>query len=138
MIYGFRMALKPRYGLRLLFSSFLGWDKRLITSLSRSPTLSTSTSHEMISTVKLLAVVSIAALAVNAASLPTSTGGLSGCIKSCLQGAISSTGACSSYTDITCVCASKAFQSNAHLCLTKNCSKADQNTALSLQQQQCQ
>ncbi|THH20279.1 hypothetical protein EW146_g1037 [Bondarzewia mesenterica] len=44
---------------------------------------------------------------------------------------------CSSFTDLSCVCTSQAFQSTAQQCLTSNCTSADQQAALQLQQTEC-
>ncbi|KAI9452280.1 hypothetical protein BJY52DRAFT_1405478 [Lactarius psammicola] len=58
------------------------------------------------------------------------------CIITCLQQAVSPS-TCTSYTDITCVCSNREFQSTAAACLNANCTTADQAAALELQQSQC-
>ena len=40
-------------------------------------------------------------------------------------------------TDLTCVCSSTSFQATAAACLQANCTAADQQAAIQLQQQEC-
>ncbi|KAH9055383.1 hypothetical protein EDB87DRAFT_1641557 [Lactarius vividus] len=58
------------------------------------------------------------------------------CIITCLQQSLSPS-TCTSYTDLTCVCSNKAFQSASAACLNANCTTADQQAALELQQAEC-
>ncbi|ETW74605.1 hypothetical protein HETIRDRAFT_461384 [Heterobasidion irregulare TC 32-1] len=75
-------------------------------------------------------------IAQSSSAVPTGVAGLSPCIITCLTQA-SSSGTCSSFTDISCVCSSQAFQSAAAQCLTSSCSSSDQAAALQLQQTEC-
>ncbi|KAH8984797.1 hypothetical protein EDB86DRAFT_2407710 [Lactarius hatsudake] len=54
------------------------------------------------------------------------------CILGCLQQS-ESPSTCTSYTNLTCVCSNKAFQSASAACLNANCTTADQQTALELE-----
>ncbi|KAH9055384.1 hypothetical protein EDB87DRAFT_1579909 [Lactarius vividus] len=58
------------------------------------------------------------------------------CVTGCVQQA-ESPSTCTSYTDLTCVCSNKAFQSAAATCLNTKCTTADQQAALALQKQNC-
>ncbi|KAH9066000.1 hypothetical protein EDB83DRAFT_2315020 [Lactarius deliciosus] len=58
------------------------------------------------------------------------------CIIGCLQQSLSPS-TCTSYTDLTCVCSNKAFQSASAACLNANCTTADQQSALELQLAEC-
>ncbi|KIM78077.1 hypothetical protein PILCRDRAFT_602886 [Piloderma croceum F 1598] len=102
----------------------------------------------MIANLKLLALIFVAALAVNAASssstntstapVPSSTAAIPACVANCLGNATSSApGGCTSPTNVTCVCTSTEFQEAAQKCLKANCSAADQATANALGQSQC-
>ncbi|EIM79454.1 uncharacterized protein STEHIDRAFT_163645 [Stereum hirsutum FP-91666 SS1] len=74
--------------------------------------------------------------ASSAAPSGSSIPGLTTCIVQCLLQA-ASTGGCSSFTDLDCICSSGAFQSAAIVCVDSECPTADQQTALGLQQQYC-
>ncbi|EGO00637.1 hypothetical protein SERLA73DRAFT_178497 [Serpula lacrymans var. lacrymans S7.3] len=95
----------------------------------------------MLFSIKSLLIASVAALAVNAqstsstapGSLPT---GLTPCVVSCVKSA-ASTGGCSSFTNVSCICTSTAFQSAALSCLKANCSSAEVQAATQLQQTEC-
>ncbi|KAH7920558.1 hypothetical protein BV22DRAFT_1132975 [Leucogyrophana mollusca] len=98
----------------------------------------------MIPNVQILLAVFATALAAQAqsttssapasqSSLPSS---LTPCILSCVTQAASS-GGCSSFTDISCVCTSTAFQSAALSCLQANCTSAEVSAATQLQQTEC-
>ncbi|KAI5983715.1 hypothetical protein EDD15DRAFT_1855575 [Pisolithus albus] len=90
----------------------------------------------------LVVVVAASALAAQAqsatatASASSSTPSLSPCLLNCVTTAASAAG-CSSFTDLTCVCSSTTFQSDAAACLTANCTTADIQTAQALEQQEC-
>ncbi|KAI9441923.1 hypothetical protein H4582DRAFT_2055718 [Lactarius indigo] len=58
------------------------------------------------------------------------------CIIGCLTQSLSPS-TCTSYTDLTCVCSNRAFQSAAAQCLNANCTTAEQQSALELQQAEC-
>ncbi|KAH8985531.1 hypothetical protein EDB92DRAFT_1351154 [Lactarius akahatsu] len=58
------------------------------------------------------------------------------CIIGCLQQSLSPT-TCTSYTNLTCVCSNKAFQSASAACINANCTTADQQAALELQLAEC-
>ncbi|KAJ3561489.1 hypothetical protein NP233_g10164 [Leucocoprinus birnbaumii] len=62
--------------------------------------------------------------------------GLTPCIVSCVTPAAERAG-CVSFANITCVCQSTSFQTEARDCLQKNCSATDVTTALGLQSSQC-
>ncbi|KAI6101039.1 hypothetical protein EDD16DRAFT_402526 [Pisolithus croceorrhizus] len=76
----------------------------------------------------LVVVVAASALATQAqsttatatASASSSTPSLSPCLLNCVTTAASAAG-CSSFTDLSCVCTSTTFQSEAGACLTANC-----------------
>lgn len=70
------------------------------------------------------------------AAVPTSTAGIDPCILGCVQSAASSNG-CSSFTDLSCVCGSTAFQQSALSCLQSNCTSADVQAAQALQSAEC-
>ncbi|KAI0915392.1 hypothetical protein AcW1_003930 [Taiwanofungus camphoratus] len=100
----------------------------------------------MLSTLRL-ACVALAAVAfvrdVSAQSssssivLPSGApAGITPCILNCVTQAASS-GGCSSFEDLSCVCTSSAFQSAARSCLQSNCTTAEQQSADVLQQQEC-
>ncbi|KAI6029054.1 hypothetical protein PISMIDRAFT_676869 [Pisolithus microcarpus 441] len=90
----------------------------------------------------LVVVVAASALAAQAqsstatASAASSTPSLSPCLLNCVTSAASAAG-CSSFTDLTCVCSSTTFQSEAGACLTANCTTTDIQTAQALEQQEC-
>ncbi|KAI6117781.1 hypothetical protein EDD17DRAFT_920138 [Pisolithus thermaeus] len=92
----------------------------------------------------LVVVVAASALAVHAqsttatatASASSSTPSLSPCLLNCVTTAASAAG-CSSFTDLSCVCTSTTFQSEAGACLTANCTTTDVQTAQALEQQEC-
>ncbi|KIJ09995.1 hypothetical protein PAXINDRAFT_172262 [Paxillus involutus ATCC 200175] len=99
----------------------------------------------MFANIKTFAVIAACALAAQAQSTTTSTApasesslpaGLDTCILSCVTAA-ATTGGCSSYTDLQCVCTSTAFQSAAQECLQANCTAEDVATATQLQTQEC-
>ncbi|KAH9165059.1 hypothetical protein EDB89DRAFT_2126207 [Lactarius sanguifluus] len=58
------------------------------------------------------------------------------CIIGCLQQSLSPS-TCTSYTNISCVCSNKAFQSASAACINANCTTADQQAALELQLAEC-
>jgi len=70
------------------------------------------------------------------AAIPTSTAGLDTCITTCTQQAATDNG-CVSFTNVTCVCTSQAFQAEALSCLQANCTAADLQAATQLQQSIC-
>ncbi|KAI0324807.1 hypothetical protein GY45DRAFT_1262141 [Cubamyces sp. BRFM 1775] len=72
----------------------------------------------------------------SSAALPTSTGNLDTCILTCISQAASANG-CSSVQDINCLCTNTKFQTDAASCLQSNCTAADVQTALGLQQAEC-
>ncbi|TFY59217.1 hypothetical protein EVJ58_g5918 [Rhodofomes roseus] len=84
----------------------------------------------------LFALVGAAAAQSSSAAVPTSTAGIDPCILSCVQSAASSAG-CSSFTDLTCICSSSAFQTSALACLTANCPATDLAAAQALQSAEC-
>ncbi|QRV98064.1 CFEM domain protein [Ceratobasidium sp. AG-Ba] len=69
------------------------------------------------------------------ASAPIPTSSISPCILTCSQQAASSAG-CSSFADISCVCSSQQFQTDAASCITQTCPDQVQQ-ALGLQQALC-
>ncbi|KAI0061791.1 hypothetical protein BV25DRAFT_1870555 [Artomyces pyxidatus] len=83
-----------------------------------------------------LALFAVGAAAQSSSAVPSGVPGLDACILTCLTQATAS-GGCSSFTDLQCVCTSTAFQSAAQQCLTSQCTQADQQAALQLQQSQC-
>ncbi|KZS91546.1 hypothetical protein SISNIDRAFT_413911 [Sistotremastrum niveocremeum HHB9708] len=76
------------------------------------------------------AVVALLASFVNGQALPDA------CIQNCTQTAASVTG-CVSFTNVSCVCSSTAFQQAALSCLVSDCTQADVQTAETLQQTIC-
>ncbi|KAH9020639.1 hypothetical protein EDB85DRAFT_2003958 [Lactarius pseudohatsudake] len=58
------------------------------------------------------------------------------CITGCVRQS-ESPSTCTSYTDLSCVCFNKAFQSASAACLKAKCTTADQHAALELQKQNC-
>ncbi|KAG8742928.1 hypothetical protein FRC10_000716 [Ceratobasidium sp. 414] len=72
----------------------------------------------------------------SSAAAPTGTGGISACILQCSMQAAQSAG-CASFTDPSCVCSNTDFQTAAAECLQANCTAAEQQAALQLQQQLC-
>ncbi|KAI0250132.1 hypothetical protein BJV78DRAFT_1113478, partial [Lactifluus subvellereus] len=74
--------------------------------------------------------LAVAAVGVSAQS------GLDTCITGCLTIAEGHS-SCTSYTNVSCVCTSKAFQTAAASCLSANCTTADQKAATQLQETQC-
>ncbi|KAG6382206.1 hypothetical protein JVT61DRAFT_859 [Boletus reticuloceps] len=66
-------------------------------------------------------------------SLPA---GLDQCIITCSSQAAAAAG-CGSFTNLTCVCTSVAFQSAAGACLVANCTQADLQAAQQISSQQC-
>ncbi|KAF9236013.1 hypothetical protein BU15DRAFT_64377 [Melanogaster broomeanus] len=99
----------------------------------------------MFPNLKSLVVIAACALAAQAQSSTTATApasqtslpaGIDTCILGCLTAA-TATGACSSYTDLQCVCTSTAFQSAALQCLQSNCTTDDVTAASQLQSQEC-
>ncbi|KAF8472413.1 hypothetical protein DFH94DRAFT_696199 [Russula ochroleuca] len=58
------------------------------------------------------------------------------CVLACVQEGLANS-TCSSFTDLNCVCNSTSFKQTAANCLTANCTTADQQAALQLQQQEC-
>ncbi|KAG8769820.1 hypothetical protein FRC12_004722 [Ceratobasidium sp. 428] len=58
------------------------------------------------------------------------------CITQCTTQAATDAG-CSGITDIECVCSNPDFQASALQCLTDNCTAAEQQQALQLEQQVC-
>ncbi|KAG1774607.1 hypothetical protein EV702DRAFT_519668 [Suillus placidus] len=92
---------------------------------------------------KSLFVLAAAALAANAQAVTTTSdaaaatpSGVTECIVSCSTQAAAA-GGCSSYTDLSCVCTSTAFQTAASACLQANCTAAELAEALSLQKTEC-
>ncbi|KAG2158669.1 uncharacterized protein EDB93DRAFT_1245900 [Suillus bovinus] len=90
---------------------------------------------------KSLLVLAAAALAANAQSTTTTSAiatpsGVSDCVISCSNQAASA-GGCSSFTDLSCVCTSTAFQAAAGACLQANCTATDIAQAQALQQSEC-
>jgi len=91
---------------------------------------------------KSLLAVAALLVAVRAQDSTTSaassdpTAGLDTCIITCLTSAASSAG-CNGITDLTCLCSSTAFTTAAATCLQSNCTAADLQTALTLQQSEC-
>lgn len=89
-------------------------------------------------------VATVAALAVNAQSgtvtsgsaVPTASGAVSPCILACSTQAAAQSD-CISYTNLTCVCSSTAFQTAAGTCLQANCTAAEVAQANALQQDEC-
>ncbi|KAK2464446.1 hypothetical protein APHAL10511_003594 [Amanita phalloides] len=99
----------------------------------------------MVVNAKLLALVALFFAGVHAqsgtsttsAAVPTSTSQIPPCVLTCIEtGLKSSGGSCTSITD-PCVCTNTKFQQAAAQCLAKNCSAADQQAALQLQQAFC-
>ncbi|THH09775.1 hypothetical protein EW145_g1782 [Phellinidium pouzarii] len=90
----------------------------------------------------LFAVAAASILAVNAqsgsasAAVPTSTAGIDPCLITCVTGAITTAG-CSSLEDLTCICTSTSFQSDALSCLQSNCPASDLAAAQALQSEEC-
>ncbi|KAL5503707.1 hypothetical protein ACEPAH_7778 [Sanghuangporus vaninii] len=72
----------------------------------------------------------------SSAATPTSTEGLTECILNCVSTAATSAG-CSSFADLSCVCTSEAFQSQARSCLESSCTEEELNAAVSIQEANC-
>ncbi|KAG2102848.1 uncharacterized protein F5147DRAFT_287195 [Suillus discolor] len=90
---------------------------------------------------KSLFVLATAALTAYAQSATTTSdaavpSGVTPCILSCSSQAASA-GNCSSFSDLTCVCTSTAFQDAAGACLQANCTTAEVAQAQALQQSEC-
>ncbi|KAG1831638.1 hypothetical protein EV424DRAFT_1534304 [Suillus variegatus] len=92
---------------------------------------------------KSLFVLATAALTAYAQSATTTSdaaaatpSGITPCILSCSTQAASA-GGCSSFTDLSCVCTSTAFQDAAGACLQANCTTAEVAQAMALQQSEC-
>ncbi|KAG2357159.1 hypothetical protein BDR07DRAFT_392478 [Suillus spraguei] len=89
-------------------------------------------------------IAAVAALAVNAQSGnatsssadPAASGAPSPCIIGCSTQAAAQSD-CISYTNLTCVCSSTAFQDAAGACLQANCTTAEIAQANTLQQDEC-
>ncbi|KAH8116174.1 hypothetical protein DFH11DRAFT_1266156 [Phellopilus nigrolimitatus] len=84
----------------------------------------------------LLAVHAQSGTDTSSAALPTGTAGIDECIITCVSSAASSAG-CSSFTDLSCICTSSAFQTSALQCLQSSCSAEDLSNAQALQQTEC-
>ncbi|PPR06174.1 hypothetical protein CVT24_000702 [Panaeolus cyanescens] len=80
---------------------------------------------------KSLALMTLAAVAVNAQNIP----GVTPCVLACIQPAAQQNGC--TFTDAQCVCSSAQFQADATKCLTDNCTADDVSAALALQTAQC-
>ncbi|CAE6403554.1 unnamed protein product [Rhizoctonia solani] len=73
-------------------------------------------------------VASLAAVAL-AQSVPA-------CVKTCSDQAAAANG-CESYDNLSCVCASAAFQSAAHACIQSTCTADELAQALTLKADHC-
>ncbi|KAF8131801.1 hypothetical protein EV363DRAFT_1416719 [Boletus edulis] len=71
-----------------------------------------------------------------AASQTSLPAGLDQCIITCSTQAAAVAG-CGSFTNLTCVCTSAAFQSAAGACLAANCTTSDLQAAQQIENQQC-
>ncbi|KAH9957856.1 hypothetical protein BGW80DRAFT_1185570 [Lactifluus volemus] len=80
---------------------------------------------------RLYTLIGLAVVAVG-----VSAQSIDACIVTCLTLAEGSN-TCNSYTNVSCVCASKAYQNLSSACLKANCTTADQEAALQLQESNC-
>ncbi|KAF8434380.1 hypothetical protein L210DRAFT_3410855 [Boletus edulis BED1] len=71
-----------------------------------------------------------------AASQTSLPAGLDQCIITCSSQAAAVAG-CGSFTNLTCVCTSTAYQSAAGACLAANCTSSDLQAAQQIENQQC-
>ncbi|EIM79465.1 uncharacterized protein STEHIDRAFT_150951 [Stereum hirsutum FP-91666 SS1] len=83
------------------------------------------------------AISGVTAQSGTSSAIPTAApSGITTCIINCSTQAAAS-GGCSSFTELSCVCTSTAFQDAASACLQANCTSAEQQAALQLQSQEC-
>ncbi|KIY45473.1 hypothetical protein FISHEDRAFT_61188 [Fistulina hepatica ATCC 64428] len=98
---------------------------------------------QLVTLVTVSATVSLAlAAAVNAKSRPDTalraraSSGIDTCVIDCAESAVADSD-CTSFTDLSCVCTSTAYQEAVEECLKANCTAADYQTALELQAEEC-